>query len=208
MHKKEKGFGLIEVLFATFFITLAVGGAFLLIQRNVSSVTALEHRAIATALAQEGIEVAFVIRNSNYIDAVQGGSSTFTSNGLQEEDGAGNNVCGPPDGCDIRCHNNINSANDCPPPPGGTIEIKLDPAVSGAVSGKTLCFDGHGYSAHRSSSSCSWGPGVHYSLFKRKIVVDESPGDYVSVTATVWWLEKGNQQSVELETRLYDWLLL
>ena len=202
MHKAEKGFGLIEVLFATFFITLAVGGAFLLIQRNVSSVTALEHRAIATALAQEGIEVAFTIRNSNYIDAVQGGPSTFGSNGLNVVQ------CGPSNGCDIRCWNNTNSANDCPPPPGGTIEIKLDPAVSGAVSGKTLCFDGVGYSAHTSSGSCSWGPGVHYSLFKRKIVVDESPGDYVSVTATVWWLEKGNQQSVELETRLYDWLLL
>src|SRR3989344_8050347 len=67
MHKNEKGFGIVEVLFSIFFITLVMGGAFLLIQQNISGIGSLTQRTVAIGLAQEGMEAVITIRNSNYI---------------------------------------------------------------------------------------------------------------------------------------------
>src|SRR3989344_6009813 len=46
MHKNEKGFGIVEVLFSIFFITLVMGGAFLLIQQNISGIGSLTQRTV------------------------------------------------------------------------------------------------------------------------------------------------------------------
>lgn len=184
---KGAGFTIIEVLGAIFIIAFAVGGAFLLIQRNVSAVSALEHRSIAINLAQEGIEAVHAIRNSNYIDAASGGASTFTSNGLSQA------ACGAPTGCEIQCVNGGEFFPNCSAVGTNLVEIELVPFTD-----TFLTYD-------VATAVYSQGEPGTASLFKRRITIAEN-GDEVIVSAEVTWSEKGEPQNIMVETTLFNWL--
>jgi hypothetical protein len=69
---KSKAFTLIEVIVATFIITVGIGGVFALIQKTISDTSLLADRLTATYLAQEGIEIVKNIRDTNFLKIYEG----------------------------------------------------------------------------------------------------------------------------------------
>ncbi|MDP2734903.1 MAG: prepilin-type N-terminal cleavage/methylation domain-containing protein [bacterium] len=76
----QKGFTLVEVLAASFIITLGAGGAFALVQRTISFTTNAVSQLEATYLAQEGIEIARNIRDTNLLKIHKGAGGEWTDN--------------------------------------------------------------------------------------------------------------------------------
>ena len=66
--RKSKGFTLLEVIIAIFFVTVGMGGVFTVVQKSFSIMSLSESRLIAANLAQEGIEVVRNIRDTNWIE--------------------------------------------------------------------------------------------------------------------------------------------
>src|SRR3989344_1797507 len=66
----HKGFTLIEALIALVLITIAMGPVFILATSAVNVASRIEHNLIASNLAQEGIEVARNIRDTNWLNGV------------------------------------------------------------------------------------------------------------------------------------------
>lgn len=62
-----KGFTLIETLIALLVIAIGVGGLFALVNQTVSFTANAAAQLTATSLAQEGIEIARNIRDSNFL---------------------------------------------------------------------------------------------------------------------------------------------
>src|SRR3989344_4886052 len=200
VHKNEKGFGIVEVLFSIFFITLVMGGAFLLIQQNISGIGSLTQRTVAIGLAQEGMEAVIAIRNSNYIakansrEEPPGTPVEFGHNGLSD------GLCqSSGTGCQVVCYSgnfpNCNSRIDYP----DSVEFRLVSA-SPPTPPAPLRYDS------ANARYTQGGAGV-VSSFTRVVTVDYA-GDEVTVKVTVSWDEKGNPQSVVTETTLFDWLPL
>ncbi len=63
----NKSFTLIEVIIAIFILTMGTVGAFSLIQRTIAFTSISSSRLTAAYLAQEGMEIARNIRDSNYL---------------------------------------------------------------------------------------------------------------------------------------------
>jgi hypothetical protein len=63
----SKSFTLLEVILAITVLTLAVGGSFILISQTIASVSLAQSKLIASYLAQEGIEMAKNIRDTNWL---------------------------------------------------------------------------------------------------------------------------------------------
>ncbi|MBI2003196.1 MAG: hypothetical protein HYU05_01225 [Candidatus Wildermuthbacteria bacterium] len=75
----SKGFTLLEVLVATFFITVGATGAFKLIQRTVVLSSGNTQKLQAAYLAQEGMEVVRNIRDANIVKGSKGQSVLWTA---------------------------------------------------------------------------------------------------------------------------------
>ena len=75
----SKGFTLLEVLVATFFITVGATGAFKLIQRTVVLSSGNVQKLQAVYLAQEGMEVVRNIRDANIVKGSKGQSVLWTA---------------------------------------------------------------------------------------------------------------------------------
>ena len=197
VHKNEKGFGIVEVLFSIFFITLVMGGAFLLIQQNISGIGSLTQRTVAIGLAQEGMEAVIAIRNSNYIakaNSIEDPPGTpveFGHNGLSD------GLCpSSGSGCQLECYSGgaFPNCNGRSAPNQDLVEFRLAAAPTPAP----LRYDS------ANARYTQGGAGV-VSSFTRVVTVDYA-GDEVTVKVTVSWDEKGNPQSVVTETTLFDWL--
>ena len=67
-----KGFTLIEVLAATFIITIGAGASFALVQRTVGFTTNAAFQFEASYLAQEGMEIVRNIRDANFLKIHKG----------------------------------------------------------------------------------------------------------------------------------------
>ncbi len=65
---KGAGFTIIEVIMATFILTVTVSGSFALIQQTLVSASMNQQKLIAYYLAQEGVEIVRNIRDSNWLD--------------------------------------------------------------------------------------------------------------------------------------------
>lgn len=63
----KTGFTLLEVIIASFILTIGVVGAFTLIQRVSGSASIGSNQLVASYLVQEGIEIVRNIRDSNFI---------------------------------------------------------------------------------------------------------------------------------------------
>ena len=64
----NKGFTLIELLISIFIIIIGIGGAYLAIDKTLSSISNQSSQLIAISLAQEGVEIARNIRDSNFLE--------------------------------------------------------------------------------------------------------------------------------------------
>ena len=65
---KNSGFTLLEVVIATFILTMGITAAVNLIGSNIQLIGASKNRVIAASLAQEGIEVVRALRDTNWIN--------------------------------------------------------------------------------------------------------------------------------------------
>ncbi|MBI4138048.1 MAG: prepilin-type N-terminal cleavage/methylation domain-containing protein [Candidatus Wildermuthbacteria bacterium] len=79
---KKKGFTLIEVLAAGFLVVVGAGGAFALIQRIASFTSNAKLQLEASYLAQEGVEIARNIRDSNFLNIHKGAEEVLWTDGL------------------------------------------------------------------------------------------------------------------------------
>lgn len=91
----NKGFSLIEVVLALFFLTVGVAGAYNLIGRTVAFSSKTSNQLVASYLAQEGLEIVRNIRDSNLLAIRKGAEATW----LQGLEGCAS-------GCDIDYDNN------------------------------------------------------------------------------------------------------
>lgn len=66
--KRAKGFTILEVVIAIFFLTIGIGAAFGVIQKILGFSSINNSRLIAANLSQEGIEIVKNIRDTNYIE--------------------------------------------------------------------------------------------------------------------------------------------
>jgi len=64
----KRGFTLLEVLVATFIITVGIIGTFSLVSRTIYSANISSKRLIVAYLAQEGIEIVRNIRDTNWLE--------------------------------------------------------------------------------------------------------------------------------------------
>lgn len=65
---QNKGFTLLEVVIAVFFVTVSMGGVFTVIQKSFDIISISGSRLVAANLAQEGIEVVRNIRDTNWLE--------------------------------------------------------------------------------------------------------------------------------------------
>ena len=66
----KRGFTLLEVLVATFIITVGIMGSLSLVSRTIYSANISSKRLIAVYLAQEGIEIVRNIRDTNWLEQI------------------------------------------------------------------------------------------------------------------------------------------
>ena len=67
-NNNDAGFTLLEVMLAIFFLTVGIGGAFMVIQKTVGLSSVSVSRLVAANLAQEGIEIVRNIRDTNWLE--------------------------------------------------------------------------------------------------------------------------------------------
>jgi|SRR3989344_9249934 len=82
--RNSRGFTILEVLVAVFLLTLGVGGALTLTNQTSAASQTAASRLVASYLAQEGIEVARSIRDSNFLKLHQGQGGVAWNDGLPE----------------------------------------------------------------------------------------------------------------------------
>ena len=206
MH--QKGFTFLEVIVASFVVTVAVGGAFTLIQRNFLSQRYIENREIALGLAQEGVEAVYAIRNSNFIASYSGMENPpgipviFTSNGLSQA------TCG--NGCRLKCVNTSSYFPECSVD-NSFVEFELAPATD-------ACFNDSPRTSSFLKTTASIDEIVRYiegkagspfapdSIFQRRIFITQPSADELDVRVEVTWQDRGTPQKVEAHAKLYNWL--
>ncbi len=65
----KKGFSLIEALVAISILMVGILGAFILVVRTLASTPVVQARLVAANLAQEGVELVRVLRDTNFVNA-------------------------------------------------------------------------------------------------------------------------------------------
>lgn len=78
----NKGFTLLEVIVAMFIVTMGVGAVFALVNQTLNSSRIISSKFTATYLAQEGIELAREIRDSNFLKIHKGVATSSWDAGL------------------------------------------------------------------------------------------------------------------------------
>lgn len=68
-RKKNAGMTLVETLMALFILSITITSAYAVILANLASANAVKNSFIASGLAQEGIEVARNLRDSDWLDS-------------------------------------------------------------------------------------------------------------------------------------------
>ena len=66
---QNKGFTLLEIIIAIFFVTVGMGGVFTVVQKSFSMMSLSASRLVAANLAQEGSEVVRNIRDTHWREA-------------------------------------------------------------------------------------------------------------------------------------------
>jgi len=184
--KNTKGFALIEVIVAIFFISTGIIASYILITSTISSTAQASNKFTAAYLAQEGIEIVRNIRDTNWLqqqaDPLNSWSEGFDTPGL----------------CDCSC-DDMDYA-------GCVVDYKT-PTEENPIFDK---FDAnHNYLNIDSSGLYSYSPGTP-TKFRRKVVVyyndwaNPDPNMLI-VCVRVQWEEKGQSYYVMVRENLYNW---
>ena len=82
MSQTNKGFTLIEVLVATFMMTVGIGAALTLVNQTTAFTQVISSRLAAAYLAQEGLEIVKNIRDTNFLKIHKGVEGVNWNSGL------------------------------------------------------------------------------------------------------------------------------
>jgi type II secretory pathway pseudopilin PulG len=78
--KSKRGFTLIEALIAISILIIGIVSSFILVTRALYNTNIIQDRLTASFLAQEGLELVRQIRDSNYLNKINGGSINWDNN--------------------------------------------------------------------------------------------------------------------------------
>ena len=193
--EQQKGFTILEVIIAAFILMVGIGGAFALIQQNISITSISKNQLIATNLVNEGLESVRAIRDSNFIAIFKSVPLvSWDSNGIEDCDSSGTNISLCQFVCVEETTSSFPSCNTNMPDPG-FVDFKLE-----AYQGNVLQIDSNADFRIRTSGSLT------PSLFTREIRIEKFGVNKVEVKVRVFWTQKGVQRTVEATTFLYNWL--
>jgi type II secretory pathway pseudopilin PulG len=172
-----KGFTLAEVLVAIFILVTGIIGVSFLITNTISSVNHSSKKLVAAYLAQEGIEIARNIRDTNWLQH-QANPTNPWDDGLTV--------------CQCTCDD---MSFD-----GACVVDYMSPMIADPILEE---FDAtHDY-LNNSSGFYSYSAGSP-TKFKRKIVILPD-GDVLHVCVRVEWEERGISYHVMAREDLYNW---
>ena len=83
---KKKGFTLLEAVVSMFIVTVGVGAVFVLINQTLNSNRIISSKFTAIYLAQEGVELAREVRDSNFLKIHKGISGVNWDAGIVSSD--------------------------------------------------------------------------------------------------------------------------
>ncbi len=182
MKKREtKGFTLVETMIAITILATAIVGPFQVAQGVLASSYTARDQLIASSLAQEGIEYVRYLRDSNFLNTLHGGSTTWLA-GLDGSSGSPN------------CYYQ-SSTKSC----------TIDPSTQTVAQCTGLtCAEAPLYlnSANRYTQSAT---GNTQTRFTRKVQLVSVNGHETQVIVTVSWTGHGSY-SVVLVDNLENWL--
>ncbi|MBU4056467.1 prepilin-type N-terminal cleavage/methylation domain-containing protein [Patescibacteria group bacterium] len=179
------GFTLVEVMIAVAVLSIGLLGAANLITYNISNSAKAINKTIATNLAQEGIELARNIRDTNWFSG-----SSWDNNLVQ---GLGN----------IRRIKFF-----C----GGLINQNINPAPANIDACGAACRV-YTYIKISDGSKCysdDFGNRAGYNApqatdFYRLIILDKLDANSILATANIKWLERGDARYLTTQEILYNW---
>jgi len=167
----ERGFTILEIIAATFVITLIVGGVYSLVVFNLRASGDVARHLEAAYLAQEGIEVVRNLRDANFLAIRKAQCNPINTPDCWKGVGTGSfadlTICDSPTGCEAQ-YNSISLA-----PYADTFLLQ----------------DGNGLYNYTTGTQ---------ALFKRKITIDDSASDLLKVDVEVLWDSQRVVASTEL----------
>lgn len=179
IHNSKKGFTLIEAIVAIGVISIGFVGSLVLLSRASSQAIALKDRVVAAHIAEEGIEVARNIRDTNWL---KGRDWLF---GLIEPIEA-------PSGTEISGVLNYDSS-------------AIDDSDQ-SESRKCLNWNGSFYKhAVAPAYACSTSFKRQITLTKKEEIISGQNISYLEIKSTVYWKEKGIVKNLTVIDHLYDW---
>ena len=189
------GFTLIETLIAILILTLSIVGPFQIAQGVLSSAYNARDQLVAAGLAQEAVEYARMVRDSNYLYNARFGANTVTwLNGMD-----GNN--GP------NCYYAANGSHPCVVEPRA---MDINSLLFYANGSLTLCANSTGMSCPRPLYVDAYGiynqqNSGTVSKYTRVMTLTQINAHETMVTVTVTW-ENHGAKSVTVSENLQDWL--
>lgn len=180
-HSDQDGFTIVETLVALAIFSSSIVFLIVVSGSGVSNTTLAKSRLTATYLAEEGIELARNLRDTNVLSDPSGsGWNTFISN---------ISVCDDTVGCNIDP-----SSLDVCACTGSTCNIPYSPTS--------------GYFGYSTSHTCDIPGGASPSPFTRTlniVPISETTADDVLVTSAVTWNQGASVQRISYQTILMDW---
>ena len=184
--RMKTGFTLVETLVAVAIITLAMVGPFEAVQNALTASYIARDQAIATNLAQEGIEYVRNVRDSNYLYKLRNPGSNRTW--LYRFDGT--NAIGGSGG--VTCI----TANGC------MVDPTQDTTV---VCPSGVCRPLNISSSYIYNQSAASGTNIATS-FVRKVTLTTVSAYEKRVTVLVTWKTRSTTYSLTVTETLYNWL--
>lgn len=184
-NKFQSGFTLVEVMVAVAVLSVGLIGAANLIAYNISNSGKAINKTIATNLAQESIELARNIRDTNWL------SGSLWDNNLVQTIG-----------------DNRRIAFFC----GGLANQNISPAPANIDACGNNCVV-YTYIKTSDGSKCysdDFGNQAGYNApqvsgFYRLMTLNRMSADSILATANIKWLEQGNARYLTIQEILYNW---
>jgi prepilin-type N-terminal cleavage/methylation domain-containing protein len=174
-----RAFTLVETLVAISVLLIAIVGPFYAISRAINAAYISRDQVTAAALAQEGIEYVYAIRDGNYLANRQLGASYNWLAGLDSTyNGTNTALCFTPNQCTVDPL--ANQVSEC----------------TGACSPLTI------------SPANTYSQNTTYPItrFARSVELRPISANEFEVVSTVTWTTLGNPYSVIIKDTLYNWL--
>lgn len=180
-YSYQDGFTIVETLVALAIFSSSIVFLIVVSGSGISNTTLAKSRLTATYLAEEGVELARNLRDTNVLsDPSGGGWDTFISNV---------SVCDDTVGCNIDP-----SSLDVCACTGSTCNIPYSPTS--------------GYFGYSALHTCGIPGGASSSPFTRTlniVPISETSADDVLVTSAVTWNQGASVQRISYQTILMDW---